>query len=48
MHTRLVQQILNHPDSWVMLNADETLAVPAPRSAMAAQRSASLVALQAS
>jgi UDP-3-O-[3-hydroxymyristoyl] N-acetylglucosamine deacetylase len=48
MHTRLVQQILNHPDSWVLLNADETIAAPAPRSAMAAPRSASLVALQAS
>lgn len=48
IHTRLVQQILNHPDSWVLLNADETVAAPEPRSAMTAPRSASMVALQAS
>ena len=48
IHTRLVQQILTHPDSWVLLNADETVAAPEPRSAMTAPRSASMVALQAS
>jgi UDP-3-O-[3-hydroxymyristoyl] N-acetylglucosamine deacetylase len=48
IHTRLVQQILSHPDSWVLLNADETVAASEPRSAMAAPRSASMVALQAS
>jgi len=48
IHTRLVQQILNHPDSWVLLNADETVTSSEPRSAMAASRPASLVALQAS
>lgn len=48
IHTRLVQQILSHPDSWVLLNADETVAAPEPRSAMTAPRPASLVALQAS
>lgn len=48
IHTRLVQQILNHPDSWVLLNADETVAAPEPRSAMTAPQSASMVALQAS
>ena len=48
MHTRLVQQILNHPDSWVLLNADETVAASEPRPAIAAPRFASLVALQAS
>lgn len=48
IHTRLVQQILNHPDSWVLLNADEAVVSPEPRSAMAASRPASLVALQAS
>ena len=48
IHTRLVQQILNHPDSWVLLNADEPVAASEPRSAMAAPRFASLVALQAS
>ena len=47
MHTRLVQQILDHPDSWVLLNADETVAASAHRSAVT-PRSASLVALQAS
>jgi UDP-3-O-[3-hydroxymyristoyl] N-acetylglucosamine deacetylase len=48
IHTRLVQQILNHPDSWVLLNADETVAASEPRSPKAAPRSASLVALQVS
>lgn len=48
MHTRLVQQILSHPDSWVLLNANETVAAPEPHSAMTAPRSASMVALQAS
>jgi len=48
IHTRLVQQILNHPDSWVMLNTDETIAASELRSPLAAPRSASLVALQAS
>ena len=48
MHTRLVQQILDHPDSWVLLNGDDTVTVPEPRPVMALPRSASLVALQAS
>ena len=48
IHTRLVQQILNHPDSWALLNADEPVAAPETRSVMAAPRFASLVALQAS
>ena len=48
MHTRLVQQILNHPDSWALLNADETIASPELRAAKAAPRAASLVALQVS
>jgi UDP-3-O-[3-hydroxymyristoyl] N-acetylglucosamine deacetylase len=48
IHTRLVQQILNHPDSWVLLNADEAVVSSEPRSAMPASRPASLVALQAS
>ena len=48
IHTRLVQQILTHPDCWVLLNADETVPAPEPRSAKAASRPASLVALQAS
>lgn len=48
IHTRLVQQILTHPDSWVMLNADEPVVAPEPRSAMAAPRSPSMLALHAS
>jgi UDP-3-O-[3-hydroxymyristoyl] N-acetylglucosamine deacetylase len=48
LHTRLVQQILTSPDSWVLLNTDDTVAASEPRSAMAAPRFASLVALQAS
>jgi UDP-3-O-[3-hydroxymyristoyl] N-acetylglucosamine deacetylase len=48
IHTRLVQQILNTPDSWVLLNADEPVASSEPRSAMAVPRFASLMALQAS
>jgi len=47
IHTRLVQQILAHPDSWVLLNPDETVTAAEPHSAKAARRSASLVALQA-
>jgi len=47
-HTRLVQQILSHPDSWVLLDGDETVAASKPRSAKSAPRPTSLVALQAS
>ena len=48
IHTRLVQQILSHPDSWVLLDGDETVAASKPRFVKAAPRPASLVALQAS
>jgi UDP-3-O-[3-hydroxymyristoyl] N-acetylglucosamine deacetylase len=48
LHTRLVQQILSHPDSWVLLNSDQAVDVPDPRCVMAASRSALPVALQAS
>jgi UDP-3-O-[3-hydroxymyristoyl] N-acetylglucosamine deacetylase len=48
IHTRLVQQILTHPDCWVLLNADETVAASGHRSTIPAPRYASLVALQAS
>ena len=48
IHTRLVQQILTHPDSWVLLNAAETVTASETRSSMVARRSASLVALHAS
>jgi len=48
IHTRLVQQILSHPDCWVLLDGDETVAASKPRSAKTAPRPTSLVALQAS
>ena len=48
IHTRLAQQILNRPDSWVVLNASEPIAASEPCSAMTAPRSVSMVALQAS
>jgi UDP-3-O-[3-hydroxymyristoyl] N-acetylglucosamine deacetylase len=48
LHTRLVKQILSHPDSWVLLNTDETVVASDSRSVMAASRSASPVALQVS
>ena len=47
MHTRLVEQILSHPDTWVLLNADEPASAPRSRSASVAPRAASVVALQA-
>lgn len=47
MHTRLVEQILSHQDSWVLLNADEPASVTSSRSASIAPRAASVVALQA-
>ena len=50
IHTALVQQILSHPDSWVLLDGDEKVDTSKPRSAKVtpAPRIASLVALQAS
>jgi UDP-3-O-[3-hydroxymyristoyl] N-acetylglucosamine deacetylase len=48
LHTRLVQQILSRPDSWVLLNADETVAASEARSATAVSRTATQVVLQAS
>jgi UDP-3-O-[3-hydroxymyristoyl] N-acetylglucosamine deacetylase len=48
LHTRLVKQILDHPECWVLLNA-EHLATPAESiSSITAARSSSTVALQAS
>lgn len=47
MHTRLVEQILSHPDTWVLLNADEPASAMTSRSASVAPRAASVVALQA-
>lgn len=48
LHTRLVEQILSHPEKWVLLNASEPVATSEPIPALAALRSASLIALQAS
>lgn len=48
MHTRLVEQILDHPEKWVFLNSPESTAASEPVPALAARRSASLIALQAS
>ena len=48
IHTRLVQQILSHPDSWVLLDGDEAVAASKPRSAKASPRPATVAALQAS
>lgn len=47
MHTRLVEQILSHPDTWVLLNTDEPVSTTTSRSASVAPRAASAVALQA-
>jgi UDP-3-O-[3-hydroxymyristoyl] N-acetylglucosamine deacetylase len=48
LHTRLVKQILDHPECWVLLNADHSVTQSEPRPAIAAPRSAAAVALQAS
>ena len=48
MHTRLVEQILNHPEKWVLLNGPESVPMSEPVPALTALRSASLIALQAS
>jgi UDP-3-O-[3-hydroxymyristoyl] N-acetylglucosamine deacetylase len=48
MHTRLVEQILNHSEKWVLLNGHESVATSEPVPALAALRSASLISLQAS
>jgi UDP-3-O-[3-hydroxymyristoyl] N-acetylglucosamine deacetylase len=48
LHTRLVEQIINHPEKWVLLNATGSVATADPVPALAALRSASLIALQAS
>lgn len=46
LHTKLVKQILDHPDCWVLLNADHGVAASEPLSATQTARSASAVALQ--
>jgi len=50
LHTRLVKQILDHPECWVLLNADQTHSQPEVRPALASSspRPATSVALQAS
>jgi UDP-3-O-[3-hydroxymyristoyl] N-acetylglucosamine deacetylase len=50
LHTRLVKQILDHPECWVLLNADQTVlhAEVCPSHTSSAPRSAGAVALQAS
>lgn len=48
LHTRLVKQILNHPECWVLLNTDHSTAQAEPLPAIATPRPVSAVALQAS
>ncbi len=48
LHTRLVKQILNHPECWVLLNTDHPAVQAEPLPAITAPRSSSAVALQAS
>ena len=50
LHTRLVKQILDHPECWVLLNADHTVsqAEVSPALASVSSRPAASVALQAS
>jgi UDP-3-O-[3-hydroxymyristoyl] N-acetylglucosamine deacetylase len=48
LHTRLVKQILDHPECWVLLNADHLPSHAESMPAIAPVRSSSAVALQAS
>lgn len=48
LHTRLVKQILSHPECWVLLNTDHPAVLAEPFPAITAPRSSSAVALQAS
>jgi len=50
LHTRLVKQILDHPECWVLLNADHSAsqAEVSPALASVSPRPATSVALQAS
>jgi UDP-3-O-[3-hydroxymyristoyl] N-acetylglucosamine deacetylase len=50
LHTRLVKQILDHPECWVLLNADHTASAVEVSSSLASPspRSSTAVALQAS
>jgi UDP-3-O-[3-hydroxymyristoyl] N-acetylglucosamine deacetylase len=49
LHTRLVKQILEHPECWVLLNADHSTFQAEPHLSLSASSSrSSAVALQAS
>jgi UDP-3-O-[3-hydroxymyristoyl] N-acetylglucosamine deacetylase len=49
LHTRLVKQILDHPECWVLLNADQTVSqAEFSPSISSSPRPATVVALQAS
>ena len=50
LHTRLVKQILDHPECWVLLNADHTVSQSevSPSLSSSSPRSSAAVALQAS
>lgn len=48
LHTRLVKQIIDHPECWVLLNADHSTAQAESIPSIAPARSSSAVALQAS
>jgi UDP-3-O-[3-hydroxymyristoyl] N-acetylglucosamine deacetylase len=48
LHTKLVKQLLDHPDCWALLNTDRNVAAAtAPLCAMSGLRTASAVAFQA-
>lgn len=48
LHTRLVKQILNHPECWVLLNTEHSASQAETHPVIATPRSSSAVALQAS
>ncbi|HLZ34785.1 MAG TPA: UDP-3-O-acyl-N-acetylglucosamine deacetylase [Nitrospira sp.] len=48
LHTRLVKQILNHPECWVLLNTEHLASQAKTHPVIATPRSSSAVALQAS
>jgi UDP-3-O-[3-hydroxymyristoyl] N-acetylglucosamine deacetylase len=48
LHTQLVEQILQHPEKWVLLNASEPVVTSESVPVLAALRSTPLIALQAS
>ena len=48
LHTRLVKEILDHPECWVLLNADHSVSRAEPRPALSAPKIVPAIALQAS